>query len=244
MRKQIFAALIVLMMLLTGCSTGGAVPDDMNELVSEAERAADTEAASSPFPSESKESDAHEEAESSDSTATPETAAETEPPKEQSKPQETTPAAAAPKESQTPPASEETAATPPPAVSDNPKETPMPAETTPEPTPQPTPEETKPKSAYDYEFDIDTIKADCISIGKGMGLSVDSSLTPSNAAWWNPVTASQSSQGTSLKQSLESYIQFHTVDNLGAYGIDAITSFNIYCEARGNGVYAIHFLFA
>lgn len=244
MRKQIFAALIVLMMLLTGCSTGGAVPDDMNELVSEAKRAADTEAASSPFSSESMESDAPEEAEIPDPTAAPETAVETEPPKEQSKPKETTPAAVAPKESQTPPASEEAAATPQPAVSDKPKETPKPAEATPEPAPQPTPVETKPKSAYDYEFDIDTIKADCISIGRGMGLSVDNSLTPSNAAWWNPVTASQSSQGTSLKQSLESYIQFHTVDNLGAYGIDAITSFNICCEARGNGEYAIYFLFA
>lgn len=237
MRKQIFAALIVLLMLLTGCSEVSTAPTKNDELVSETERAVDTEAASSSFLSESKESDAPEEAESPDPTAVPEAAAKTEPPKEQSKPKETTPAAAAPKESQTPPASEETAATPPPAVSDKPKETP-------EPTPQPTPEETKPKSAYDYEFDIDTIKADCISIGRGMGLSVDSSLTPSNAAWWNPVTASQSSQGASLKQSLESYIQFHTVDNLGAYGIDAITSFNICCEARGNGEYAIYFLFA
>lgn len=244
MRKQIFAALIVLLMLLTGCSEVSTVPDDMNELVSETERAADTEAASSPFSSESMESDAPEEAESPDPTVAPETAAETEPPKEQGKPKDTAPATADPTESQTPPASEETATTPQPAVSEKSKETPKPAEATPESAPQPTPKETKPKSAYDFEFDIDTIKADCISIGRGMGLSVDSSLTPSNAAWWNPVTASQSSQGTSLKQSLESYIQFHTVENLGAYGIDAITSFNIYCEARGNGVYAIYFLFA
>lgn len=244
MRKQIFAALIVLLMLLTGCSEVSIAPTKNDELVAEAERAADTEAASSPFSSESMKSDAHEEAESPDPTAAPETAAETEPPKEQSKPKDITPAAAAPTESQTPPASEETKPTTQPAVSDKPKEPPKPAEATPEPTPQPTPQETKPKSAYDYEFDIDAIKADCISIGRGMGLSVDSSLTPNNAAWWNPVTASQSSQGTSLKQSLENYIQFHTVDNLGAYGIDAITSFNIYCEARGNGVYAFYFLFA
>jgi len=77
-----------------------------------------------------------------------------------------------------------------------------------------------------------------------MGLSLDSSLTPDNAAWWNPVTASQSNQGTALKQSLESYITFLTAANLGSYGMDEITDFNIYCEARGNGEYLIYFLFA
>ena len=94
------------------------------------------------------------------------------------------------------------------------------------------------------EFDMEAIKADCIDIGKGMGLHLDTSLTPSNATWWNPVTASQSNQGTKLKQDLESYIKFHTVENLGSYGIDEITDFNIYYEARGNGVYSVYFLFA
>ena len=47
-----------------------------------------------------------------------------------------------------------------------------------------------------------------------------------------------------LKQDLESYIKFHTVENLGSYGIDEITDFNIYYEARGNGVYSVYFLFA
>lgn len=110
--------------------------------------------------------------------------------------------------------------------------------------PEPTPEETKPKTAYDYEFDIEAIKADCIGIGQGMGLALDSSLTPDNASWWNPVTASSGNQGEALKQSLASYITFHTAENLSAYGIDEITSFNIYCEARENGAYAIYFLFA
>ena len=77
-----------------------------------------------------------------------------------------------------------------------------------------------------------------------MGLALDSSLTPSNSTWWKPVTASQNNQGEALKQSLERYITFHTVENLGAYGIDEITAFNIYCEARGNGSYSIYFLFA
>ena len=75
-------------------------------------------------------------------------------------------------------------------------------------------------------------------------LALDSSLTPSNSTWWKPVTASQNNQGEALKQSLERYITFHTVENLGAYGIDEITTFNIYCEARGNGSYSIYFLFA
>lgn len=127
-----------------------------------------------------------------------------------------------------------------------PQETQPTTETPPPAPPQPTaaPEETKPKTAYDYEFDIAAIKADCIGIGQSMGLSMDSSLTPDNAAWWNPVTASQSNQGTALKQSLESYITFHTAANLGSYGMDEITDFNIYCEARGNGEYLIYFLFA
>lgn len=77
-----------------------------------------------------------------------------------------------------------------------------------------------------------------------MGLRLDSSLTPDNAAWWNPVTAFQSYQGEALKQSLVSYITFHTAANLGPYGMDEITAFNIYCEARGNGEYSIYFLFA
>ena len=89
------------------------------------------------------------------------------------------------------------------------------------------------KTAYDFGFDMEVIKADCISIGQSMGLRLDTSLTPSNASWWNPVTASRSNQGEALKQSLESYIKFHTAENLSAYGIDEISDFNIYCEAKG-----------
>ena len=124
-----------------------------------------------------------------------------------------------------------------------PQETQPQAETTSEQSTAP-PEETKPKTAYDFPFDIGAVKADCIGIGQGMGLALDSSLTPDNATWWNPVTASQSNQGEALKQSLVSYITFHTAANLGAYGMDGITVFNIYCEARENGVYSIYFLFA
>lgn len=100
---------------------------------------------------------------------------------------------------------------------------PAPQESEPTPPAQ-MPEETKPKTAYDYEFDIEAIKDDCIGIGQSMGLTLDSSLTPDNASWWNPVTASSGNQGEALKQSLANYITFHTAENLGAYGIDEITS--------------------
>ena len=91
---------------------------------------------------------------------------------------------------------------------------------------------------------MEAIKADCINIGQSIELRLDTSLTPSNASWWNPVTASRSNQGEALKQSLESYIKFHTAENLSAYGIDEISDFNICCEAKGNGEYLIYFLFA
>ena len=77
-----------------------------------------------------------------------------------------------------------------------------------------------------------------------MGYSLNTSLTPQNATWWNPVTASEANQGNALRSSLEQYIRFHTVANLGAYGLDEITEFNIYCESRGGGSYAIYFVFA
>lgn len=119
-----------------------------------------------------------------------------------------------------------------------------PAESIPEITQPPVSEPQAPKTAYDYGFDINAIAADCIEIGKSMGLTHVSSLTPQNAAYWNPVTASESNQGAALKQSLESYIRFHTLENLSTYGLDEIHDFNIYCEPGENGTYTIYFLFA
>ena len=118
-----------------------------------------------------------------------------------------------------------------------PTEPPAPVETEP-------PVETQPKTAYDYEFDINAIRADCIAIGQSMGYTLNTSLTPQNATWWNPVTASESNQGSALRLGLEQYIRFHTVSNLSAYGLDEITEFNICCESRGGGAYAIYFVFA
>ena len=126
----------------------------------------------------------------------------------------------------------------PPAPTEPPATTepPIPAETE-------LPVETQPKTAYDYEFDISAIRSDCIAIGQSMGYTLNTSLSPQNATWWNPITASDSNQGSGLRSRLEQYIRFHTVENLGAYGLDEITEFNICCESIG-GSYAIYFVFA
>lgn len=238
MRKKMIAMLFVLILTLSGCADVSTAPEESDnyEFVAETEAAAETESTesteSSSF-SESKESESAktDTALESDAEVTACEPVDSETPKrtepvlqEENNVSETKPAVT---ESSSAPA-EKSEETEPPVVI----------------PPQTVPEDTKPKTAYDYEFDIEAVKADCISIGLGMGLTLDNSLTPSNSTWWNPVTASQNNQGEALKRSLERYITFHTVENLGAYGIDEIATFNIYCEARGNGSYSIYFLFA
>ena len=252
MKKQMIAGMMLLVLTVSGCSAVSTAPTTINELAEETRAEAETKGTDSIVSSESKETDAPvegeapEETEKTESTAVPKTAASQ--PIAEEAPKAPKPAASVSSESKEPAAETTPAPTEQPqAVQQEPQETQQPTTETPPPAPpQPTaaPEEAKSKTAYDYEFDIAAIKADCIGIGQSMGLSLDSSLTPDNAAWWNPVTASQSNQGTALKQSLESYITFHTAANLGSYGMDEITDFNIYCEARGNGEYLIYFLFA
>ena len=252
MKKQMIAGMMLLVLTVSGCSAVSTAPTTINELAEETRAEAETKGTDSILSSESKETDAPvgsktpEETESPESTAVPKTAASQPIAEEASKAPK--PAASVSSESKEPAAETTPAPTEQPqAVQQEPQETQQPTTETPPPAPpQPTaaPEEAKSKTAYDYEFDIAAIKADCIGVGQSMGLSLDSSLTPDNAAWWNPVTASQSNQGESLKQSLESYITFHTAANLGSYGMDEIKDFNIYCEARGNGEYLIYFLFA
>lgn len=235
MRKQIFTVLLALTMPLCGCSNTSTLPVAVHtESVNET---AETESESSFFSSESEVSEPTQSTEVVETTAVPEETVA--PPQDKAENRET---AAPSAESKQPPAPESKPAnSEPPIPTEQPQETPQPITEAPKP---PATEEAKPKSAYDYEFNIDAIKSDCIGIGQGMGLHLDSSLAPSNATWWNPVMASESNQGESLKQNLESYIKFHTVENLGSYGLDEITDFNIYCEAKGNGAYAIYFLFA
>lgn len=245
------AGMMLLVLTVSGCSAVSTAPTTINELAEETRAEAETESTDSILPSESEKADAPVESKSPEETESPESAAAPEEtasqPIAEEAPKAPDPAAAVSSESKQP----ATEATPvpteqPQTAQQEPQATQPSAEPPPPAPPQPTaaPEETKPKTAYDYAFDIETIKADCIGIGQSMGLSLDSSLTPDNAAWWNPVTASQSCQGEALKQSLESYITFHTAANLGSYGMDEITYFNIYCEARGNGEYLIYFLFA
>ena len=231
MKKQVLAVLLLLVVMISGCAEVSTAPTERNEHVTET-KAADESRTDSVFPSESKQTADPTESEAPEGTESPES---TEAPAKESQP----PAATASEDTKAPVSAEET----PPAPTETPQETQPPTET-PQPQPTAAPEETKPKTAYDYEIDIEAMKADCNSVGQGMGLTLDSSLTPDNAAWWNPVTASQSNQGEALKQSLVSYITFHTAENLGAYGMDEITSFNICCEARGNCEYLIYFLFA
>lgn len=253
MKKQMIAGLLILVLTVSGCSAVSTAPTEMNEPVKETRAEAETESTDSIFPSESKGTDASVESEAKEETESPESTAAPEQSRTIAKENSNTPEPAATVSSESKQPAAETTPAPteqPQAAQQEPQQEPQEtqpiAETPPPAPPQPTaaPEETKPKTAYDYEFDIAAIKADCIGIGQSMGLSLDSSLTPDNAAWWNPVTASQSNQGTALKQSLESYITFHTAANLGSYGMDEITDFNIYCEARGNGEYLIYFLFA
>lgn len=252
MKKQMIAGMLLLVLTVCGCSAVSTAPTTINELAEETRAEAETKGTNSILSSESKETDtpveskATEETEKTESTAAPETVASQ--PIAEEAPKAPKPAASVPSESKEPAAETTPASTEQPqAAQQEPQEAQQPTtETPPSALSQPTaaPEEAKPKTAYDYEFDIAAIKADCIGIGQSMGLSLDSSLTPDSAAWWNPVTASQSNQGQALKQSLESYITFHTAANLGSYGMDEITDFNIYCEARGNGEYLIYFLFA
>lgn len=245
------AGMMLLVLTVSGCSAVSTAPTTINELAEETRAEVETESTDSVFPSESEKADAPveskapEETESPESAAAPETAASQ--PIAEEAPKAPEPAASVSSESNQPAAEATPAPTEQPQTAQQEPQATQPTTETPPPAPpQPTaaPEETKPKTAYDYEFDIAAIKADCIGIGQSMGLNLDSSLTPDNAAWWNPVTASQSCQGEALKQSLESYITFHTAANLGSYGMDEITDFNIYCEARGNGEYLIYFLFA
>lgn len=181
-------------------------------------------------------------------TAEPVQPRESEAPKQTESPRQSEPTEAPKQESPSQPAESEqpaetqpepTKPAEPPEETEQPKpiEPPAPVETEP-------PAETQPKTAYDYEFDINAIRADCIAIGQSMGYTLNTSLTPQNATWWNPVTASESNQGSSLKSALEQYIRFHTVANLSAYGMDEIAEFNICCESRGGGSYAIFFVFA
>lgn len=120
--------------------------------------------------------------------------------------------------------------------------TPEPPTTTETPT-----EPVKPKTAYDYAFDIEAIRSDLIAVGETMGLTHITSddgteITPSNSSWATPVTASRSFQGENLKRKLTDYVQ-SMPSILSAYGGAAIEYFTIYIEPLDGGSYRIYFLY-
>lgn len=109
----------------------------------------------------------------------------------------------------------------------------------PEPTPPPTPE---PRSIYDYEFDVEAIRQELIAVGTGKGLTHTGDMTPDAASWSNPVTASQSFQGSGLERSLKDYVR-SMPDIITMYGGTTIQYFTIYVEPLGGGSYRFYFLY-
>lgn len=131
----------------------------------------------------------------------------------------------------TPTATPETEAPPAPPVQ---------TETTESTPPQETPSE--PKSIYDFEFDIDAIRAELIAVGEGMGLTHSGDLTPDTASWSTPVTASPDFQGANLERRLKDYVQ-SMPGLITAYGGNQIEYFTIYAEPLGGGSYRFYFLY-
>lgn len=244
MRKQILAIVLVLMLGLCGCSDNKMTQTkEPTEKTTGITKTAEVENTESFLSSESKQEGTAEAPENAENSESPAQKAEPEKTNPQTVKSNETPAVTSPPENKGDPAKEtesEKAKEKPPTETEKPQEIPKSDEP---PAPSVT-EAPVQKTAYDFEFDMESIKADCIGIGQSMGLTLDASLTPSNATYWNPVAATQNNQGAALKRNLESYIKFHTPENLGSYGMDEITDFNIYYEARGNGEYLIYFLFA
>ena len=98
------------------------------------------------------------------------------------------------------------------------------------------------KSIYDYEFDVSSIRQELIAIGTEMGLEVDSSLTPSDSSWGNPMIASKDFQGKNLERALKDYVR-SMPELITVYGGEAIHYFNIYAEPIGDGGYRFYFLY-
>lgn len=103
------------------------------------------------------------------------------------------------------------------------------------------------RSIYDYEFDVEAIRAELISLGESMGLSHITSdggiaCTPDTCSWASPITASQSLQGENLKRALQSYVS-SMPSIVSSYGGGAISYFTIYVQDNGGGSYTFYFLY-
>lgn len=129
-----------------------------------------------------------------------------------------------------------------------PPDTTVPPNTTAPPTESTNPPETDPPvttSPYDYPFDPDAIRSECISIASGYGLVLDETLTPDNSSWANPDQATPNTQGTRLKRMLAETIEYYSKDYREANGLYPyeIRCYNIYIEDMGDGTFRIYFLF-
>lgn len=159
MRKKMIAMFFVLILSLSGCADVSTAPEESDnyELVTGTEAAAEAESTESSSFSESTESKSAktDTALESDAEAT---ACE---PVDSKTPKQTEPVLQEENNmSETKPAVTESSSAP----AEKPEETEPPVVI----PPQTVPENTKPKTAYDYEFDIEAVKADCISIGLGI----------------------------------------------------------------------------
>lgn len=123
---------------------------------------------------------------------------------------------------------------------DRPEGTAMP-EPTKEPAPTP-PRAPEPKSIYDYEFDVEAIREELICVGTEMGLIHTGDMTPAEASWGNPVTATREFQGAGLERSLKDYVR-SMPEMITAYGGEPIQFFTIYAENIGSGSYRFYFLY-
>ncbi len=140
-----------------------------------------------------------------------------------------------------PPAAEETAPEQQEEIPSQPSEPEAPPAQEPEPVPAETP-----KSIYDYEFDVEAIRAELISLGESMGLTHITSddgiaCTPDTCSWASPITASQSLQGENLKRALQSYVS-SMPSIVTSYGGSTISYFTIYVQDNG-GSYTFYFLY-
>lgn len=256
MKKQWIALLTLLaVMMSAGCQQRTATPADSLQ---------DTEIETTSSFSGSKTETTESESESSEKTEQSEASLTEEPPIAETsatgkEPSESSPA---PTESNstvtTPEKKDDTQIKPSEAPQTKPEPTPEPAKpaetvsesepeiaATPEPTkePEPTlPPAPEPKSIYDYEFDVEAIRQELISVGTGMGLTHTGDMTPNTASWSNPVTASQNFQGSGLERSLKDYVR-SMPDIITMYGGTTIQYFTIYVEPLGGGSCRFYFLY-
>ena len=242
MKKRIAVLTAILLVLgLTGCNNTAAKNNppepfsssESNEISSDTDTLPATEETSeveqtpestqSTEPAETQSTAEVRDTESSKEKEPEQTAVQTSAPQDEP-PQKT--------ESETPTVTPETE-TPPPAP-------PVQTETAESTPPQETPPQ--PKSIYDYEFDIDAIRAELIAVGEGMGLTYSGDLTPDTASWSTPVTASADFQGANLERRLKDYVQ-SMPGLITAYGGNQIEYFTIYAEPLGGGSYRFYFLY-